>query len=155
MGKASYKKQPSCVWLLLFIEQCSQIVSRQLINKAWSAKFREGQRLLNSGTQHKALRLPTPGGMDGAGTYNREMQEMQTYFAEGRSQISMKSAGFGYTCSRTFLLYSLTPSSSKTSCPKERSDLFWASTRFSQAFGWKLYLLKIHTNKEGFMWFGI
>lgn len=51
MGKASYKKKPICVWLLLFIEQCSidsQILSRQLINKACSAKFRQGQRFLNS-----------------------------------------------------------------------------------------------------------
>lgn len=50
MGKGSYKKQPTCVWLLLVIEQCaidSQTFSRQLIDKACSAKLRQGQRLLN------------------------------------------------------------------------------------------------------------
>jgi len=51
MGKGSYIKKPSCVWLLLFIEQCSidsQILARQFINKACSAKFRQGQRFRNS-----------------------------------------------------------------------------------------------------------
>lgn len=85
-GKAGAKKEPGGVWLLLFIEQCpidSQLLCRQLINKACSAKFRQGQRFLNS--QHRTKLWDCPHGRTGRNARNAKM------FC-WRERISVKSA---------------------------------------------------------------